>query len=221
VIESAYITPSAALPTDHCTRLKTLKDPPPVPTAPFISHQGYLKPADEGGVDALHAWTMPGGRGKGVNIFHIEFAWNQAHEDLVQFMGGVVGGQTDDFCSRQHGTAVLGILGGDTGDTGVTGICPEAFVRAMAVASELDANLAELPVDLRLVVQLELLQSDGVVQIAFQLHPILRSGMHSRRVALGVTAAALFGRIHGGVRMREQGLDGSAVGGIKRETNAG
>jgi subtilisin family serine protease len=97
-------------------------------------------------VDALHAWTMPGGRGKGVNIIHIEFAWNQNHEDLVQFMGGVLGGQTDDFCSRQHGTAVLGILGGDTGDTGVTGICPEAFVRAMAVASELDANLVELPV---------------------------------------------------------------------------
>src|SRR2546426_6223816 len=33
-VESAYITPSAALPTDHCKRLKTLKDPSPVPTAP-------------------------------------------------------------------------------------------------------------------------------------------------------------------------------------------
>ena len=148
-VESAYITPSVALPTDDCERLEAVKDPSPVPTTPFVTRQGYLKPADEGGVDALHAWTMPGGRGEDVNIMHIEFAWNLTHEDLVQNMGGVLGPQTDEPCARQHGTAVLGILGADTGDTGVTGICPEAFVRAMAVAWELNPDFTELPVVIR------------------------------------------------------------------------
>src|SRR4051812_21504788 len=33
----------------------------------FIDRQGYLDPAPRG-VDAKHAWTLPGGRGEGVRI---------------------------------------------------------------------------------------------------------------------------------------------------------
>lgn len=147
--EGAYIMPPVALPADICRGLKARKVPPQVPTQPFMSRQGHLKPADEGGVDAFHAWTLPGGRGEDGQIIHIEGAWNAAHEDLVQNQGGVIGPQIDDYCARQHGTAVLGVLGADAGDIGVTGICPEAFVRAMAVSWKDDPDLTELPATIR------------------------------------------------------------------------
>ncbi len=148
-VEGAYIIPAVALPADICRGLKARKDPPPVPTPSFVSHQGYLKPADEGGVDAFYAWTLPGGRGEDVAIIHIEGAWNAAHEDLVQNQGGVVGSQIDDYCARQHGTAVLGVLGADADDIGVTGICPNAYVREMAVSWDADPDLTELPATIR------------------------------------------------------------------------
>jgi hypothetical protein len=103
----------------------------PTTTPDFSARQGYLDAAP-GGIDARHAWTLPGGRGAGVRIIDVEGAWNFAHEDLNANQGGVVGGTpTGDIDWLNHGTAVLGVFSGD--GIGVTGICPEANVSAISV----------------------------------------------------------------------------------------
>lgn len=107
-------------------------DAPPV-TADFTVRQGYLAAAP-GGVDALYAATVPGGLGTGVGIVDIEGAWRFTHEDLLQNQGGVVGGTpTTDLGWRNHGTAVIGVLGGDRNTFGITGICPNARVRGVSI----------------------------------------------------------------------------------------
>lgn len=107
-------------------------DAPPV-TADFTARQGYLNMAP-GGVDALYAATVPGGRGAGIGIIDIEGAWRFTHEDLHQNQGGVVGGTpTADIGWRNHGTAVIGVLGGDRNNYGITGICPDARVRGVSI----------------------------------------------------------------------------------------
>lgn len=107
-------------------------DAPPI-TANFTARQGYLNAAP-GGIDALYAATVPGGRGAGIGVIDIEGAWRFAHEDLHQNQGGVVGGTpTTDIGWRNHGTAVIGVLGGDRNNFGVTGICADARVRGVSI----------------------------------------------------------------------------------------
>lgn len=105
---------------------------PPL-TADFTARQGYLGPAPSG-VDAVYATTLAGGRGFGVGIIDIEGAWRFTHEDLHQNQGGVAGGTpTSDLGWRNHGTAVIGVFGGDRNNFGVTGICPDARVRGVSI----------------------------------------------------------------------------------------
>lgn len=107
-------------------------DAPPV-TADFTSLQGYLDAAP-GGVDARWAWTRPGGRGDSVRVIDVEGAWRFSHEDLLQNQGGVIGGtQSTDIRWRNHGTAVVGEIGGDVTTFGITGIAPNANVRAVSI----------------------------------------------------------------------------------------
>ena len=99
----------------------------PLPTTPnLVPEQAYLAAAP-GGVDALHAWTRPGGQGVGVKIVDVESGWNFSHEDLRANENGVIFGPSED---DDHGTAVLGICSGDVNPVGVTGISPGAFVGA-------------------------------------------------------------------------------------------
>ena len=92
-VEIAYAQPPAVPPVDI----------PPV-TPNFENLQDYLEAAPLG-VDAYHAWTIPGGRGQGVRIVDVEGAWNTAHEDLPALFhqGGV---QTTIPGWLPHGTAV-------------------------------------------------------------------------------------------------------------------
>ncbi len=147
--DGAYLLPPVATPTHLCGRLTPLPQPPPVPTPSFVARQRYLEDASAGGVDAVFAWSRPGGRGTGVEIVHIEAAWNFGHEDLVQNQGGALGTQSTDFCLRQHGTAVLGVLGGDQGARGVTGVCPDARVRTIGVEDVSNPEGPELPTAIR------------------------------------------------------------------------
>jgi hypothetical protein len=102
-------------------------------TPDFTPRQGYLGPSP-GGVDARLAWQAPGGAGAGVKIIDIEGAWRFTHEDLSENKGGVVGGApVDDLLWRNHGTAVIGVIGGDRNGFGVTGICPEAHLSAVSI----------------------------------------------------------------------------------------
>ncbi|HKI05853.1 MAG TPA: S8 family peptidase [Thermoanaerobaculia bacterium] len=93
-----------------------------VATPNFQSQQGYLNPAPQG-IDALYAWTVPGGAGAGVRIVDIERGWNVTHEDLppLFYQGGSA--STIDI---DHGTAVLGEMVAKSNGLGVTGISYQA-----------------------------------------------------------------------------------------------
>jgi hypothetical protein len=102
----------------------------PVPATPDLSgEQGYLGPAPAG-IDALYAWTIPGGRGTGIKVVDVENGWNFGHEDLKGNDNGVIFGPHSD---NDHGTAVLGIFHGDSNAFGVTGIASQSSLSAAAV----------------------------------------------------------------------------------------
>lgn len=119
----ASIAPRLALPQAAATS-------GPIPD--FSPRQGYLKAAPDG-IDAGHAWSLPGGRGAGVRIIDIEGGWQFTHVDLRQNSGGIVAGRPfPDQAWRDHGTAVLGEIGGDDNNMGVVGIAPQALLSAVS-----------------------------------------------------------------------------------------
>ncbi|MES5822424.1 S8 family peptidase [Streptomyces sp. RG80] len=130
-IDTAYVKPPAVPATlgqvgEESARLK---EGAPV-TPDFSGRQGYLRPAPEG-IDAHWAWQRPGGTGRGVTVIDVEGSWQLGHEDLAAKLAGVVvGTPLTDIAWRNHGTAVIGVLGGDQGEHGVTGIVPEAVTAA-------------------------------------------------------------------------------------------
>lgn len=132
-VQTAFIKPGVELPlVDAGLILPPGPDPPQV-TTDLTGQQLYLRQAP-GGLDALSAWNMAGGTGAGINIIDIEGAWRFTHEDLTENQGGVAGGiQVPGLIWRDHGTAVLGILGADTNGFGIAGICPGARVRGVSV----------------------------------------------------------------------------------------
>jgi subtilisin family serine protease len=111
VVELAYLAP---IPADA--------DVAP-PTSSFESRQDYLDAAPRG-IDARYAWKIPGGTGRLVKIIDIESGWNLNHEDLPSVF--LNDGRIADDDSRQHGTAVLGVMLGRQDGIGVTGIVPDA-----------------------------------------------------------------------------------------------
>ena len=138
IVEGAYIKPLGEPPVYY-----EMENPPgsmaesgsSVPITTDLSpSQAYLNIAP-GGIDARYAWTIAGGRGDGVKIIDIEGGWNTSHEDLVANSGGLISGfnLTTDSRWYQHGTAVLGEMGGDGNSFGVTGICPNARLSAVSV----------------------------------------------------------------------------------------
>lgn len=127
-IDTAYVKPPA-VPATVADDDRRLKEGPPV-TPDYTGRQGYLRPAPEG-IDAHWAWQRPGGTGRGVTVIDVEGAWQLGHEDLAAKLAGVVvGTPLTDLAWRNHGTAVIGVIGGDPGERGVTGIVPEAVTAA-------------------------------------------------------------------------------------------
>lgn len=127
----AYVKPAAELP--RAINKMTASPASPPPTSPsFTAQQGYLSPSPTG-VDAWFAWTHAGGRGENVRIIDIEGGWRFSHEDLAQNQGGLAGGtMLDEVSWRNHGTAVMGEIGGDDNPFGVTGIAPAANLKAIS-----------------------------------------------------------------------------------------
>jgi hypothetical protein len=139
-VEAAYVKPGAEPPlwrqdSGSAAAAAASMDVPPA-TPDFTNRQGYLNAAPEG-VDARWAWTQPGGRGANVRVIDIEGEWRFSHEDLTQNQGGVIGGglppAADRLIWRNHGTAVVGVFGGDVNAVGVTGICPDSNTRARSI----------------------------------------------------------------------------------------
>ncbi|MYW65226.1 S8 family serine peptidase [Streptomyces sp. SID8379] len=130
-INDAYVKPGAvpASAHDDFDEARRMKEKAAA-TPDFTNRQGYLGPAPEG-VDAVWAWQRLGGSGEGVTVIDVEGAWQLSHEDLsAKLAGVVVGTPISDVAWRNHGTAVLGVIGGDRNDRGVTGIAPESVTAA-------------------------------------------------------------------------------------------
>ncbi len=130
-VEAAYVKPPAELASAaeveeeiHINDMEPDAEGAPA-TPSFVSRQIYLNPAPAG-IDAYYAWTIPGGRGNGVKIIDCEWGVNFSHEDLVQNSMGVMVGTNSS--NDNHGTAVVGVIGGDRNTIGITGICPDAQV---------------------------------------------------------------------------------------------
>ncbi len=132
---AAYVKPAPEPPVyPETAASETDELPDSVPATPsFIDRQIYLNAAPAG-IDALYAHTLPGGKGEGVRVIDIEGAWRFTHEDLRINQGGVIGGtQSTDLGWRNHGTAVVGEIGGDENTVGIVGIAPNANVRAVSI----------------------------------------------------------------------------------------
>jgi hypothetical protein len=142
-VEAAYIKPPTTLAVmtmdapkanKVAEKAATLNDMAPTGDAPpatpdLTPSQLYLNAAPVG-VDARYAWTLPGGGGAGVRVIDCEWSWNFGHEDLLGNVGGVVVGAGGG--DSNHGTAVIGEIGGDRNTIGITGIAPDATVSAAA-----------------------------------------------------------------------------------------
>jgi hypothetical protein len=137
VVDAAYVKPAPSPASEPINRMAPRADDAPPASPDFSARQQYLDDAPVG-VAARFAWTQPGGRGAGVRVIDIEGAWRFTHEDLTQNQGGVAGGvELTDLGWRNHGTAVIGVIGGDRNAFGVTGISPDAHVRAISIFGEL------------------------------------------------------------------------------------
>jgi subtilisin family serine protease len=139
LVESAYVKPPAE-PARLNEMIAIAAEPAATPD--FSVRQGYLDAAPAG-VDARFAWTLQGGRGSDVRIIDIEGAWRFDHEDLISNQGGVVAGTpSSDLGWRNHGTAVVGEIGGDLNSIGIVGICPEANQQAVSIFGGLGSATA-------------------------------------------------------------------------------
>ncbi|MFC9847092.1 S8 family peptidase [Streptomyces sp. NPDC060223] len=136
-IDTAYVKPGAVPASvgsvgraaESADDSRRVKEGAPV-TPDFTSRQGYLRPAPEG-IDAYWAWQRPGGSGQGVTVIDVEGAWQLGHQDLAAKLAGVVvGTPLTDLAWRNHGTAVIGVIGGDRNEYGITGIVPDTLTAA-------------------------------------------------------------------------------------------
>lgn len=111
----------------------------------YESQQGYLNPATAtNGVNAKHAWTFPGGNGANVRIVDIEYSWNLQHNDIAATLLGPAPVVPMNITNNHHGTAVLGVLGGNLDGVGITGIAwgSTLFAAAVSTGSNTNYNLA-------------------------------------------------------------------------------
>jgi Subtilase family len=138
VIDTAYVKPGVVPP-----RLDTgafFDGAPREQSMSGLASQSSINLTQEyldcppGGLGARSVWCKyRNGDGTGVNIIDIEQGWRFSHRDLQMNQGGLVGGTLNrDDGWVKHGTAVLGIIGGDRDYFGITGICPGANVRTVS-----------------------------------------------------------------------------------------
>lgn len=110
----------------------------------MVALQGYLhSEAEDGGLNAIAAWD-DGIHGEGVVLVDGENGWNFNHEDLPIAAGRVIGTPycqtpgTTPSCnaSINHGTGVVGIMGGLGNDHGITGIAYGSDIYALNYTGE-------------------------------------------------------------------------------------
>jgi len=139
-VEIAYAEPFPKLAVVSSSANPKVSSPKKfTPTPNFEAMQTYLDSPPFGIGARGCAWTVPGGRGSGVNIVDVEMAWNTNHEDLpARFFS--YGTPATDSDSLNHGTAVFGELAAVNNGFGVTGIISNAKVGYASICSEQSAK---------------------------------------------------------------------------------
>ena len=134
VSTAQFIDALNALDSVESAKPMPLPAPPPV-VENYQSEQDYLEPTI--GLDAEAAWNEPGGTGSDVRVVDIEYAWNFSHADLNASLSGPASfgsGPTGMQASIDHGTAVLGVMGGRNDGVGVRGFASNAIFFGIASA---------------------------------------------------------------------------------------
>lgn len=130
-VSAAYAPPPVERPlapfrerlADAAPRFEQVEGHDRIPDFADWQHYHFEAPV---GVDSAAAWAVDGGRGAGVEIIDIEGGWCLTHRDLHGNRGLRGGQASTDRAERNHGTAVLGIIGGQENGFGVTGLAPAA-----------------------------------------------------------------------------------------------
>ena len=200
-VAAAYVKPPAEPAVASLNDMAPDAGEPPAATPSFEARQGYLDAAP-GGIDARFAWTVAGGRGAGVRVIDCEWGWRFTHEDLTQNSSGVVVGSSVSYDadptadssnnrSVNHGTAVVGEIGGDTNALGITGIAPDAAVGAASFASFSSAGTITRAAD-------KLVAGDIIL---LEIHrPGPRHNFQSRNDQLGYIAVEWWPDDHAAIR---------------------
>ena len=94
---------------------------------------GFELPAPKGGIDAIFAATVPGGRGQCQHVIELESGWTRNHDSIqVHAIPPPVVG-VEDPLNPWHGTAALSVICGSDLATAFRGIAPD--VASVRVAS--------------------------------------------------------------------------------------
>lgn len=136
-VEIAYAEPVAELAV--LPPIPEPTTPSQVPTPNFENMQGYLDEPPTGIGARQCAWSVEGGRGKGVKVVDVEGGWNTTHEDMPP-MFYTNGTQINHPMWINHGTAVLGEIAGVKNGFGVTGITSDAKVGYASIGSQSTAS---------------------------------------------------------------------------------
>lgn len=90
-----------------------------------LSERAFHLDPPPNGVDAIYAWNVAGGDGRGIRFVDVENGWSLTHEDLAD--AHVVRASTFGSPSAadiDHGTGVLGIVLGSDNGVGSVGMAP-------------------------------------------------------------------------------------------------
>lgn len=138
-----------------------------------------------------------GAAGAGVRIGDVEYEWTARHEELASrnLPEAVPTGLSPAYRARDHGTAVLGVLGAGDDGHGVTGLAPASTLRPISPFSPDYAPAAAIgdaadglrPGDILLVeLQSLVVRSDGSTLLGpIEFHPSVRDAI-AKAVAKGV-----------------------------------
>ncbi|TFY89652.1 hypothetical protein DYL61_22045 [Pseudomonas nabeulensis] len=91
----------------------------------YLLSQAPVAPYKIGGVNAVEAWNIPGGKGQGMQVISSEIDhWSYSHRDLIQPYLEIQH-PTNPATVGSHDTASAGIIASRENGFGTTGIVPE------------------------------------------------------------------------------------------------
>ena len=134
-------------------------------------------------------------RGAGVTIADVEYEWLASHAELAPraLPAAVPTGLPASYQARDHGTAVLGLLGGTADGSGITGIAPDAVIRPVSPflsgvyrpAAAIASAAADLVAGDVLLVELQAVVPGTGVMVPIEAYPEVRREI-AKAVARGI-----------------------------------